>query len=90
LHTGYVRTYHVLVNVTLSVDPDVVVRARRFAERRGTSLNQLIRDYLADLTGNEDRDTALSELETLWREAPGRSGGRSWTRDELHDRSILR
>ena len=38
------------MNVTLSIDDQVVARARRLAATRGTSLNQLIRDYLEDLT----------------------------------------
>lgn len=37
------------MSITLSVPPAIVQEARAFAERRGTSLNQLIRDYLADV-----------------------------------------
>ena len=38
------------MNVTLSIDDQVVARARHLAATRGTSLNQLIRDYLEELT----------------------------------------
>jgi len=34
------------MNVTLSIDEQTVVRARKKAEALGKSLNQLIRDYL--------------------------------------------
>ena len=46
--------YHVLMNVTLSVDARVVAEARRIAAARGTTLNQMIRDYLHDLTRHDD------------------------------------
>lgn len=78
------------MNVTLSVDEDLIARARRFAEQRGTSLNQLIRDYLEELTAREARYTALAELESLWKREPGGSGGRTWDRDSLYDRAVLR
>ena len=38
------------MKITLSIDDQVVAKARRIAAVRGTSLNQLIRDYLEDLT----------------------------------------
>ena len=83
------RTYHVSVNITLSVDDEVVARARRYADRTGTSLNQLVRDYLDELTARDARHGALAELEALWKDEPGASGGRTWTRDSLYDRAVL-
>lgn len=78
------------MNVTLAIDSEVVARARRYAERRGTTLNQVIRDYLDELTRSESPEATLSDLEALWDQSPGRSGGRPWTREELHDRALLR
>lgn len=78
------------MNVTLSMDEELLARARRLAERRGTSLNQLIRDHLETLTALESRSTAIEELETLWRDEPGDSKGERWTRDSLYDRAVLR
>ena len=37
------------MNITLSIDDRVVAKARQIASVRGTSLNQLVRDYLEDL-----------------------------------------
>jgi predicted HicB family RNase H-like nuclease len=37
------------VNVTLSVDDEVIREARRRAEALGTSVNQLVREYLEHL-----------------------------------------
>ena len=45
----YVHTYYVDMNITLSVDRQLVERARKVAESMGKSLNQIIRDHLAYL-----------------------------------------
>ena len=77
------------MNVTLSIDDQTLVRARQLAQQRGTSVNQLIRDFLESLTGGGSA-RALAELERLWQEEEGDSKGRSWSREELYDRPVLR
>lgn len=74
------------MRVTLSVDDRVVAEARRIAALRGTSLNQLVRDFLNDLTRMDDVESVVAQLDTLWAEERYRSPG-SWTREELHERS---
>ena len=74
------------MNVTLSIDDQVVAKARHVAAVRGTSLNQLIRDYLEELTRPGEVESALDRLDTLWSDGGGRSRG-PWTREELHERS---
>ena len=74
------------MNITLSIDDQVVAKARRIASIRGTSLNQLVRDYLEDLTRHNDMKSVLDELDAMWSESTGRSQG-PWTREELHERS---
>jgi len=74
------------MNITLSIDEQVVAEARRIASVRGTSLNQLVRDYLEDLTRHNDMQSVLDELDAMWSESTGRSQG-PWTREELHERS---
>jgi hypothetical protein len=78
------------MNVTLSVDDEVVARARDLASRRGTSLNQMIRDYLEELASDLSPDEILTELNTLWNAHAGDSGGQRWTREELHERTGVR
>ena len=73
------------MNVTLSIDEQVVARARSIAAVRGTSLNQLIRDYLEELTRPGDVKSVLEQLDAVWSESPVRSRG-PWTREELHER----
>ena len=74
------------MNITLSIDEQVVAEARRIASVRGTSLNQLVRDYLEDLTRHNDMQSVLDELDAMWSESTGRSQG-PWTREELYERS---
>ena len=74
------------MNITLSIDDQVVAKARHIAAVRGTSLNQLVRDYLDDLTRHSDVESVLDELDAMWSESIGRSQG-PWTREDLHERS---
>jgi len=75
------------MNVTLSVDDEVMARARRQAEVLGTSVNQLVREYLEQLAGNSDPNEDAAEFERLSRLAQGDSRGWKFNREELHERS---
>ena len=78
------------MNVTLSIDEKLVQRARRLAASQGTSLNQMIRRLLEEATAASSPDHLLRELEALWSSDVGDSEGRTWHRDELYDRAVLR
>jgi hypothetical protein len=75
------------VNVTLSIDDDVVAEARRRAEAMGTSVNQLVRDYLEQFAGVTDRDAVAAEFERLSRASKGNSRGWKFNREEAHKRT---
>jgi len=83
--TGYMRTYTVLMNVTLSIDEQLVARARKKADALGKSLNQLIRDYLQKLAGGDDPERSIEEFRKL----SGRGHSRGWrfNRNEIHERT---
>lgn len=74
------------MNVTLSVDDRVVAEARRLVAVRGTSLNQLIRDFLEELTRVDDGESVVARLDALWADESYRSQS-SWKREELHERA---
>ena len=74
------------MNVTLSVDDRVVAEARRLAAVRGTSLNQLVRDFLEELTRVDDGESVVAQLDALWAAESYRSQ-RSWKREDLHERA---
>jgi hypothetical protein len=72
------------MNVTLSIDDQLVARARKKAEAMGKSLNQLIRDYLQRVAGADDPERSVKEFRRL----SGRGDSRGWRfdRDEIHER----
>jgi hypothetical protein len=74
------------MNVTLSIEDDVMREARRRAEAMGTSVNQIVRDYLAQFAGLTDPAALASEFEQLSRAAKGNSRGWKFNREELHER----
>ncbi len=73
------------MNVTLSLDEQLVERARKKADALGKSLNQLIREYLQGLAGGGDPERSVAEFKRL----SGRGHSRGWRfdRDEIHERS---
>lgn len=77
-----------MANLTLTVDDQVLARARRRAVDNGTSVNALVRDYLASYAGEDDAMAARRELIESAKRRSGSSGsaGRTWTRDELYER----
>ncbi len=76
-----------MANLTLVVDEDVLRRARVRALQQRTSVNALVRAYLARIAGESEASQGMDEFFTSITDAGAGSGGRTWTRDELHDRS---
>ena len=76
-----------MTNVTLSVDEEDLKQARVLALEHGTSLNAVIREFIKDYIGRTKRYRQVTER--ILRAAEHShfdSGGRGWTRDELHER----
>jgi len=73
------------MNVTLSLDEQLVERARKKADALGKSLNQLVREYLQRLAGGDDAEQSVAEFKRL----SGRGHSRGWRfdRDEIHERA---
>ncbi len=77
-------------NLTLQLDSDVIRRARIVAAKRGTSISALAATQLMKLVDEDERvELARWRAEAILKK-PVPRGGRSWTRDELHDRQALR
>ena len=72
-------------NLTISVDEDLLQRARALARKQGTSLNALLRGYLENLVGEQPGEAVADELLMLMQDHGGRSGGRKIRRDELYE-----
>jgi len=74
------------MNLTLSLDEDVLRRARERAETLGTTVNQLVRDYLQGIAAEGDRQADAAEFVRLSRLSGGDSKGWKFNRNELHER----
>lgn len=75
------------MNLTVTVDNDVLKRARIRAIMEGTSANAVVREFLAAYAGAAGpRRVAVDRLLTLSGAATSGRGTANWTRDELHDR----
>jgi hypothetical protein len=84
IDTGYVRTYTVQVNITLSIDEQLVERAREKLRATGKSLNQEIREHLEHIVGDNELERAIEFFEQT--SGQGRSEpGWKWNRDELYE-----
>jgi hypothetical protein len=70
-------------NVTLSAEERVLERARELARQRSTTLNQMFRDWLAEVTADGKRKDRYEQL--MQRLSRARSGGR-FTRDDMNAR----
>lgn len=76
-----------MANLTLTIDEDVLRRARIRALEHGTSVNAVVREFLEGYAGSERERQALRAFGELAdrTQASSGPGGRSWTRDELYD-----
>jgi plasmid stability protein len=81
-----------MANLTIVVDDDILRRARVRATERGTSVNAVLAEHLAQYAGPDAAASALAEFLELAEAAGAGSGpgGRTWIRDELYDRPRLR
>lgn len=76
-----------MANLTITVDDDLLKKARMRALAQGTSVNAVLREYLEAYTGiKQTRSEAIEDLLALSQKVTSRRGGRSWSRDELHER----
>jgi hypothetical protein len=74
-------------NITLSADETIIAKARNFAKTHNTTVNQLVRDYLANLQGVRDPKEVAAEFAA---EALAQAGcsepGWKFDREEIHKR----
>jgi len=78
-----------VANLTITVDDDLLRRARARAVEQGTSVNAVLREELSRYVDASAGDRAADAFLAVARTAVGSSGpeGRTWTRDGLHTRA---
>ena len=75
------------MNLTIVVDDDILKRARIRAIEENTSVNAVVRTYLASYAGaDRRRDDACERLLALSRASRSRRGAAVWSREDLHER----
>lgn len=76
-----------MANLTLSVDDDILQKARELALRERTSVNALVRDYLTRYVDAKSRRLeAIDAFDALAKRSKS-SSSKKWTREELHRRN---
>ena len=74
-------------NLTLVIDEDLLLAARKVALDQRTSVNQLVREYLAGLVkGHGRRRLARARLKQAFQSGLVEVGDRTWSRDDLYER----
>ena len=72
-------------NITLSARKEAIDRGRQVANSRNTTLNEMFRDWLEQLSEGELREQAYRrQMERLTKQV--RTGGRKFTREEMNER----
>ncbi len=76
------------MNITLSIDEQIVKKVRKIAIDKDTTLTAMVRDYLTSVAGSDaaarraDADKFLETFEKVSRDM----GPKTWTREDLYDR----
>jgi hypothetical protein len=74
------------MNITLSIDEQLVERAREKLRATGKTINQEIREHLQHIAGEDDLELER-DLEMFERlSGLGNSNGWKFNRDEIHER----
>ena len=73
--------------MTLVIEEELRLAARKVAPDRGTSMHHLVREYLAALVEQPGRRRqARSRLKQAFDPGLAEAGDRMWSRDDLHER----
>jgi len=79
-----------VANLTLTIDDELLKRARVLALERGTSVNALVREFLLRLAHDEAELEAIADgIDAIADTGPDRRRIR-WTRDDLYEERLRR
>ena len=72
-------------NITMAIEKPLLDKARAYTRRQHTTVNALVRDLLRQTVAPREEnwtEKLFCDMDT----AKARSGGKRWTREELHER----
>jgi predicted transcriptional regulator len=75
-------------NITISIDDELLKRAKKIAIDQDTTFSGLVRSYIERLVAKEEkhRQLLIDELDSLFQNSVAETGPVTWTRDDLHER----
>ena len=75
-------------NITLSVDDEIIMKVRKVAIDKNTTLTQMVREFLVSVAERNSaaRMQAARELEKSFQHLSRNMGKRAWKREDLYDR----
>jgi plasmid stability protein len=76
-----------VANLTLTIDDEVLKRARLRALESGTSVNAVVREYLNDYAAADRAHRAIRAFLEIAERSTAASGadGRTWTRNDIYE-----
>lgn len=77
-----------MCNMTMTIDDDVLKKAKKIAIDKNTTVSALVRTYLEQLALKKDKtvETIISELEADFSDKSVCVGQKKWSREELYER----
>ncbi len=76
-----------MANLTITVDSDVLKKARIRALEQNTSVNAILREFLESYAGvRKEQAQAVDRVIALAHSSRASRGEWRWNRDELHER----
>ncbi len=75
-------------NITISIEDDILVKVRKLAVERHTTLTAMVRKILQQLAMREDSRTEdiIAQLHESFDTPSVSVGNRTWSREDLHAR----
>lgn len=75
-------------NITMSIDQDLLKKAKKIAVDKNTTVTGLIRSYLNILVDHEEKNKneIISELNNIFDHSKAVIGNKKWNREDLHER----
>ena len=75
-------------NLTMSIEEEILKKARKVAVERDTTVTAMVREFLRRVAGREEQtiDGVVAELRKCFRSPGMVVGRRTWKREDLHER----
>lgn len=77
-----------MTNITIATDDEILVKVRKLAVERHTTLTAMVREILQQLAAREDVRTeeVIAQLQESFDASNAVVGNRKWRREDLHVR----